>query len=237
MAISERRARGRGKLTRKEIKAPDEFLTLTGRLLTLASAHGRLIAALVAGVVASILLVWGLLVYLDRTEQEALATLSQIEAQLRRNEGAEEVAPTLVEQLQQIPGRFGAGEARGHAWLYLGHVAYRKGDYPAALVAYRQAQAHGKAGSVLGALASLGVGYTLEASGDFLEAQKIYQQVIDASQTGFLAEAYLGKARAAEGSQDLTGAITAYSTVMERFPQYGEALGISEKVRELKARQ
>jgi len=236
MATSERRPRNRARLTRKELKAPDEFLTLTGRVLTLASAHLRLIVTLVGGVVVGGILLWSLLVYLDRLEQQAFAALAHIEGQLRNGQGGEDLSPALAAQLQEIAHRFGAGEARGYAWLNLGHAAYRKGEYATALTAYRQGVAEARPASILWSLANLGVGYALEGSGDFAEAQKAYQRVIDANPPGFLAEAYLGKGRAAEGSQDVSGAMATYAAVMQQFPQYAETVGLAEKVSALKAR-
>jgi len=178
--------------------------------------------------------VWGLLSYFASVEQEAFATLAQIEAQLRQVESRDDLPSSLMDQLHQITQTLGAGRARGYAQLYLGHGHYRKGHYAGALAGYRQALAQADQGSVLWPLAALGVGYALEAGGDLKGAQDAYQRVIDAKASGFVVEAYIGKGRAAEGSRDLEGAIAAYVAVLEKFPQHAEALGIADKVATLK---
>ncbi len=237
MPASEKRSRNRIKLTRKELRTPDEFLTLTSRIFSSASDHLRVICGGVGGIVACILIAWGIVAYFDGIEKEAFAALSQIEAQLRTVEGKGDAPLVFVDQLRQIAQRFGAGEARGYAQLDMGHVYYRKGDYPAALAAYQQTLAQAKHESVLWPLAALGVGYALEGAGDLREAQEAYQRLINANAAGFVVEGYMGKARAAEGRNDLESAIAAYSAVAEKFPVRAEALGIAEKVAALKGRK
>lgn len=237
MAIPERRSRNRARLTRKELKAPDEFLTLTARFLSFASDHLRLLSISLGSIVVALLLVWGLLYYLERNEQRAFATLFQVNAQLGNVESGTDSSPILVDQLKQITQTLGAGRARGFAQLYLGHIHYREGDYTAAVAAYRQALTQVDHASVIWPLAALGVAYALEGSGDLKEAQGAYQHVIDANPSGFVIEAYVGKARAAEDANDLETAIAAYSAVIEKFPLQAEALEIADKVAVLKAKR
>jgi tetratricopeptide (TPR) repeat protein len=237
MAASERRSHSRSRLTRKELKAPDEFLTLTGRALRFAGQHLRAISFALGLVIASIVVVWGTLAYVQGREQRAFATLSHIEAQLRATEDGQTVPAALVDQLEQMTRQWGVGEARGYAWLYLGHSHYREGDYAAAVTAYRQAAASTTPTRLLWPLAALGLGYALETSGDWQGAQEAYQLVIDTQQAGFLVEAYLGKGRVAEHNHDLDEAIAAYSTVVERYPAYAQTLGVADKIEALRARR
>jgi tetratricopeptide (TPR) repeat protein len=237
MGASEHRSRSRSKLTRKELKAPDEFLTLTGRALDFARQHVRGIAIVLGLVLAGFVVVGGTLAYLHGLEQGAFVTLSHVDAQLRSVGDAQEVPPALIDQLQRMTQRWGIGEAQGYAWLYLGHARYRQGDYPAAVAAYRRAQATVKPSRLLWPLAAMGAGYALEASGEWQGAQAAYQHVIDAQPPGFVVEAYLGKGRVAERNHDVDGAIAAYSTVIERYPAYAQTLGIADKIEALKARR
>ena len=237
MRASDQRSRNRARLTRKDLKAPDEFITFTGRSLSFAAQHLRTIALILGGVVACAVVVWGLLAYVRGIEQEAFASLWHVERQLRGASDADAIAPASIERLQQIAHQFGAGDARGYAWLYLGHVRYRQADYAAAVTAYQQAVAQVQPTSLLWSLASLGVAYALEASGDFRQAQDAYQRVIDAGPAGLVMEAYLGKGRAAEQSQDLETAVAAYSAVIEQFPARAGALSLADKVEALKARR
>jgi tetratricopeptide (TPR) repeat protein len=147
------------------------------------------------------------------------------------------VPPASIERLQQITQQFGAGEARGYAWLYLGHARYRQGDYAAAISAYQQAITQVPPTDLLWSLASLGTAYALEASGEFGQAQEAYQHVIDAKPAGLIMEAYLGKGRTAELSHDVETTIVAYSTVIEQFPARAEAMGLADRVEALKARR
>jgi tetratricopeptide (TPR) repeat protein len=235
MRASDQRSRNRAKLTRKDLKAPDEFITLTGRFLSFAGQHLWTIALFLGGVVACVILVWILLAYVRGIERDAFAGLWHIEGQLRSASDDNAIPAALAERLQQIAHQFGAGEARDYAWLYLGHVRYRQGDYGAAVAAYRQAVAQVRPTNLLWSLASLGTAYALEASGDFKQAQDAYQRVIDAKPAGFIMEAYLGKGRAAEQSHDVETVIAAYSAVVEQFPARAEALGLADKVEALRA--
>jgi tetratricopeptide (TPR) repeat protein len=235
MRASDQRSRYYPKVTRKDLKAPDEFIHATGRLLSFVGQHLRTITLILGGIIACLVIVWGLFAYFRGVEREAFASLWRIESQLRQATDASAIPATAVEDLQQIAHQFGAGEARGYAWLYLGHVHYRQGDYNAAASAYSQAVARAQPGNLLWTLASLGTAYTVEARGEFKQAQEAYQRVIDAKPMGFLMEAYLGKGRAAEQNHDTDTALTAYAAVVEQFPSRAEALGIADKVEALKA--
>jgi tetratricopeptide (TPR) repeat protein len=237
MKASDQRSRHRTKLTRKDLKGPDEFITQTGRLLSLAGQHVRMIGLILGSIVAAVIVVWGLLVYIRGIERNAFASLWQIEEQLRNAADVSAVPPASADRLQQIAHQFGAGDAQGYAWLYLGHLRYRQGDYVAAVTAYQQAAAQAQPTLLLWPMASLGVAYALEASGDFRQAQDTYQRVIDAKAAGFVVEAYLGKGRVAEQSHDVESAIAAYSAVIEQFPAREAALGLADKVETLKARR
>jgi tetratricopeptide (TPR) repeat protein len=235
MRASDQRSRHYSKLTRKDLKAPDEFIHTTGRLLSFAGHHLRTITLILGGAITCIVIVWGLLAYFRGVEREAFASLWRIEAQLRQATDASAIPATAVEHLQQIAHKFGAGEARGYAWLYLGHVHYRQGDYNAAASAYSQVVDQAQPGNLLWTLASLGTAYTVEARGEFKQAQEAYQRVIDAKPMGFLMEAYLGKGRAAKQNHDTDTALVAYAAVVEQFPSRAETLGIADKVEALKA--
>jgi tetratricopeptide (TPR) repeat protein len=235
MRASDQRSRHYPKWTRKDLKAPDEFIHTTGRLLSFVGHHLRTITLILGGTIACIVIAWGLFAYFRGVEREAFASLWRIEAQLRQAMDASAIPATAVEHLQQIARQFGAGEARGYAWLYLGHVHYRQGDYNSAASAYSQAVAQAQPGNLLWTLASLGTAYTVEARGEFKQAQEAYQRVIDAKPMGFLMEAYLGKGRAAEQNHDTDTALAAYAAVVEQFPSRAETLGIADKVEALKA--
>jgi tetratricopeptide (TPR) repeat protein len=237
MRASDQRSRNRAKLTRKDLKAPDEFITATGRILSMAGQHLRTISLILGGILACVVVVWGLVAYFRAIERDAFANLWQIEGQLRGVTDAHAVPAASVEHLQQIAHQVGAGEARGYAWLYLGHVDYRKGEYGAAATAYLRAAAEAQPTSLLWTLASLGTAYALEASEEFKQAQAAYQRVIDAKPMGFLMEAYLGKARAAEQDHDVDTALTAYAAVIDQFPSGAETLGLIDKVETLKGRR
>lgn len=235
MRTPHQRAGNRARLTRKDLKAPDEFITLTGRLLSYMSQHLRTLGLISAGVVAGVILVWALFAYIRGIEREAFASLWHIERQLRSTANGSTISAAAAERLQQIAQQFGAGEARGYAWLYLGHMRYRQMDYTTAVAAYQQVVAQVQPTSLFWPLASLGMAYALEAGGDSQQAQDAYQRVIDARPLGFILEAYLGKGRVAEQSHDVETTIAAYSAVIEQFPAQAGALGLADKVEALKS--
>lgn len=237
MRVPDQRPRHRAKLTRKDLKAPDEFITLTGRFLSFATRYLRAIALILGGIIIGVIGIWGLLAYVRGIEQDAFANLWHVEAQLRSAGDTDVIPPASIERLQQITHQFGAGDARSYAWLYLGHVHYRQRDYADAVAAYQQAVAQVQPPTLLWSLATLGTAYALEANGDFSQAQDVYQRVIDTKPAGIVMEAYVGKGRAAEQSHDVETAVAAYAAVIDQFPARAEALGLADKVEALKARR
>jgi len=234
MRASDQRSRDRGKLSRKDLKAPDEFITVTGRTINFVGEHLRTIAFIIGVIIACITVAWGLLTYLHRVEQAAFSSIWQVEAQFRNAADGAVVPTASIERLQEITHQFGAGEARGYACLYLGHIQYRQGDYRAAVAAYEQSAAQAQAPGLLWSIASMGSAYALEASQEFKAAQEAYDRVIDAKPLGFLLEAYLGKARTSEQNQDRETALAAYTAVIEQFPARAEGLNLADKVEALK---
>jgi tetratricopeptide (TPR) repeat protein len=188
-------------------------------------------------VIVSIAVIWGARSYLRGLEQAAFVRLAYIEAQLRGTGNAQEVPATLIDELQDLTRQWSIGEAQGYAWLSLGHLHYRLGDYIMAATTYRQAQAATQPTRLLWSLATLGAAYALEGSGEWQRAQEAYQRLIDTQQAGFLLEAYYGKGRALERGNDLDGAIAAYAVVVERYPASAQTLGIADKIETLQARR
>ena len=179
--------------------------------------------------------VWGLLLYVRGTEQDAFASLWHIEGQLR---SAGETEPCRRHRLNAcskspsslVPEKPGVRLAL--SWpcaLSARGLCRRRYRLPAS-------HAQGQPTDLLWSLASLGTAYALEASGEFRQAQDAYQRVIDAKPSGLIMEAYLGKGRAAEQSHDVETTIVAYSAVIEQFPARAGALGLADHVEALKAR-
>src|SRR5919201_2063820 len=110
MAASHQRPRNRSRLTRKELKAPDEFLTLTGRFLSFAARHLRTVSLILSIVIGCVVVAWGLLAYSRGIEQDAFGNLSQTEAQFRATADSGSVQAEIIEWLQKLTQCFGAGE-------------------------------------------------------------------------------------------------------------------------------
>ena len=96
MRASDQRSHSRARLTRKDLKAPDEFITLTGRVLSFATQHLQSIGISLGAVVACAIGIWGLLVYVRGIEQDAFASLWHIEGQLRSAGDTDAVPPAAT---------------------------------------------------------------------------------------------------------------------------------------------
>jgi predicted negative regulator of RcsB-dependent stress response len=122
-----------------------------------------------------------------------------------------------VEQLQKLVSDYSGTSAAALAYWHLGHLYFEGGDYPAALIAYRQAQQRlSKAKQLLMvALVTLDVAYAQEASGACdPDAITSFEAVLQLPAHWLRGEAYLGVGRCHENTGASSKAVAIYERAL-----------------------
>ena len=225
------------KITRKEIKQPDEFITLSGRAIEFARTHSREVIIGVASLIALGLALWAWSVYAAKQEARAAHLLAEAQSLLRpsapsmESEQApdakaakadpEAEAQALV-LLQDLVENYKRTDASRVARLLLAQGYYQEGNYDAAINTYEAFLEKGGKPE-LKAMAEEGLAYSYEAKEDFAHALACYEKLSRMPLANMQGWAYMGMARCYEKLNEPQKAIDAYRTLLAEHPQHPKA--------------
>lgn len=198
----------RQRLTQKEIKQPDQFISVTVRILDWAKTHVVHLLYGAVGVVIVVVLVVAWSAWQASRYKSAEVLLYEAVKLLEANEAAthegEQSAAqdqdAAVEKLKRIVDEYGGTPAAPMAYWYLGHYYYAQADFGAALSAYQRAQEllrHDEQ-RLLPALVTLNIAYAQEASGACDQAIVSFEKVLQSPVVWIHGEAFLGAGRCHE---------------------------------------
>ena len=205
------------RLSRKELRQPDQFVSLSVQIVAWIKAHTVLLLYGIGVVVVAATLVTGWWAWQKHREQQAGIALYEATKFMRTPANRSKA----VEQLQKLVSDYRGTAAAALAYWHLGHLYFEVEDYPAALTAYRQAQQRlSKAAQpLMVALVTLDVAYAQEASGACEpDAIASFEAVLRLPAHWLRGEAYLGLGRCHE----LTGASQKAVAIYERALSDGE---------------
>lgn len=225
------------KITRKEIKQPDEFLTLSARAFEFAQSHTREIISGVAFALVLGLLIWAGIAYWNKKEAKAADLVAQAQSLLHPmpKEAAEgqavseeaqadpESAAKALVLLKDVVENYKRTDACGVARILLGQRYYESADYDAAIDTYKGLLKKRNRKLELTAMAREGLAYCYEAKGEFSQALNSYEELSRASVGDVQGWAYAGMARCYEKLGEFQKAIDSYRTLLADHPQHPKA--------------
>ena len=213
--VPEGRERGDGvaeqRLSRKELRQPDQFVSLSVQLAAWIKAHTVFLMYGIGVVAVAATLVTCWWAWQKHREQQAGIALYEATRFMRTPANRSKA----VEQLQKLVSDYGGTAAAALAYWHLGHLYFEGENYPASLTAYSQAQKRlSKADQpLMVALVTLDVAYAQEASGTCdPDAITSFEAVLQLPAPWLRGEAYLGIGRCHEK----TGASHKAAAIYER---------------------
>lgn len=221
-------ARGTGRIDRRKLKQPDEFITWSAKVFQHVRANRMRVSFIAGGVLLVIIIVFAYRMYRVQRETRASSMVSMAIAGFADD-------PTNSAPFERIiKDRSGTRGAR-LAGLYLAHSLYRKGEIERAAKAYRTITEDSAATELIRTEAILGRGYSLVALKRCEEAEAALKAVTVKSSL-IQQRAYLAIGRCYELKGDSREAIKRFQEFAGRFPQspfLTEALrrkiGVSDK--------
>jgi len=186
------------RLSRKEIRQPDQFVSLSVYIIEWMKEHTSSLIYGVVGVVVAAVLVTGWWAWQKHREQQAERVLYEATKLVHAHPANRSKA---MEHLQKLVSDYGSTVAAALAYWHLGHLYFEGEDYTAALTAYRQAQQQFSKASqpLMIALVTLDVAYAQEASGICdPDAITSFEAVLQLPAHWLRGEAYLGIGRCYE---------------------------------------
>ena len=203
------------RLSRKDIKQPDHFISLSVQIIDWTKAHARYLIYGVFGllIVAALLTSWS--TWQKRREQQAEIALYEATKLLNVTVPATNRSQAQ-ERLQQLVSIYGSTPAATLAYWHLGHLYFEGEEYTAALTAYKQAQRRFAKTSqpLMLALVTLDVGYAQEASGACDQAIASFEAVLQLPAHWSRGEAYQGIGRCHESTEAPQKAVAIYKRAL-----------------------
>ncbi len=225
------------KITRKEIKQPDEFITLSGRAIEWARGHVREVIIGVALLLALGLALWAWSVYAAKQEARASHLLAEAQALLRppapataggqaadnRTAKADPDAEArALALLQDLAKNYRRTDASRVGRLLLAQGYYEDGKYDEAIEMYEDFLKTGSKPE-LKAMAQEGLAYSYEAKKNFTHALDAYEKLSRMPLANVQGWAYMGMARCYERLGKLQKAIDTYRKLLAEYPQHPDA--------------
>jgi tetratricopeptide (TPR) repeat protein len=214
----------RQRLTRKEIKQPDQFISYTAQAINWAKEHTKQLSYGALGVLIIIGLTAGWSAWQRQRHRKAEVLLYQAVKLLNTSRGdtadtnttAKPDLEKAMQQLQSITRDYRGTQASAMAHWYLGHLYFERGDYAAALAAYEQTRRALASDNqrLMPALVSLDMGYAQEASGACDKAIASYENVLQSSAAWLRGEAFLGMGRCYERTGATDKALAIYDRAL-----------------------
>ena len=215
--VPEGRERGDGvaeqRLSRKELRQPDQFVSLSVQIATWIKAHTVFLMYGIGVVAVAAALVAGWWAWQKHREQQAGIALYEATRFMRTPANRSKA----VEQLQKLVSDYGGTAAAALAYWHLGHLYFEGENYPGALTAYRQAQQRlSKAEQpLMVALVTLDVAYAQEASGACdPDAITSFEAILQLPAHWLRGEAYLGIGRCHEKTGASRKAVAIYERAL-----------------------
>lgn len=219
-------ARSPRRITRRDIRKPDRFVTFTGQIFHIVKQHRALFIGAVGVVIAGLAAFWGWQFYLERQNRSAARHYSRAVDAYHAGRYAE-----AIEIFNQVKGHTFSSYSRV-ALLYQARGYLASNDKEKAAASLQELLQKERKPTFMRQLALVNLAYIDEEAGNckqaaprFAEAEKIPGPVRD--------DALLGKARCALKSQDLKGALESYRQHLTDYPQSDRTLEVTLKIQEL----
>ncbi len=195
---------GKKKVTRKQLlKEPDEFLTLSSRLLQFSLTYKYHLLAALGGIIVVVLVVSGIGYYAQQRAGEALASLEKgrfkyqsLAAQGDARKAYLDVKGDFEQILADYPDKTGGKLAR----VYYADICYRGGEPDKAIALYQEALADFEDGFYRSMILN-GLAYAYEAKNDLQKAAEYFESINAGTDPAFKSDALynLGRLYAALG--------------------------------------
>jgi predicted negative regulator of RcsB-dependent stress response len=199
------------KISKKELlNKPDEFITLSTRVMNWARDNYKTVIWSVSGVVFVLVLFFGYSAY--RNHQESLAHDKYFSA-------LEQTDPEQkLKQLEAVIKDYPATKGGGLAMVSAGHLYYQKKDYPKAIASYELALTKGDFSQPVLTLVRQNLGYAYEEKGDLPQAVKTYSDITQGKENFLKEDSLLNLARLYLKMGKKAEARKSYQDFIQTFP-------------------
>ena len=222
------------KKTRKELlKEPDEFMTLTGKVIGFAVDHKTQLTYGLGIVLAAVIIISGIRFFSIRAESKAATMLSQSLTaynDLKNQKTPEELYNAVSGGFQSIVQKYGGKDSGKLARLIYANICYDAGRYKEAIEFYNAALKDFEAHAMIRSQILNNLGYAHEQQKDYATAVGYFEKISEAPEQILRDEAlfHLGRLYAKLGQPEKSKA--AYQKIVSDYPDFIYIDMVKEKV-------
>jgi len=222
------------KITRKEIKKPDQFITTATRIYNYAKEHKKPILG-----VAGMLLLVGILTYgIIFIKEKRLLTASSmlykaelaIESEIEGKEYSEETAKLLRDVMEHYGGTVYGKRARYMLAKYM--IKHKKYEEAEELLTYFKDNPE-KIDVYLLSSALETLGWLMERRGDYLSAGNVYMMVTELDPNPLAVKPYEDAGRCFEKIGKFEEAIKIYNEAIAKYPRTPRTIPIVARLKRI----
>ena len=181
------------KKTRKELlKEPDEFMTISGKLIGFAVEHKNQLTYAIAVIVALALIISGFRFFSIRSERKAATLLGKSLAKyesLKNNEKPTAAYEQLAADFQLILDKYGRKKSGKIARIAYANICYEAGNYVKAIELYKISLSDFEKHPVIRNQLVSSLGYAYEQQEDYQSAINHFEQLSSAPEAVMRADA------------------------------------------------
>ena len=203
------------KIIKKNLKKPDEFITLTERTFLFVTHHSRSIAV-GAGIILILLLgIFSFQKWEKKNEGNAfqmfhlaVETYGMVSSPYR--DGSPQEYRTVLEKFDEIITKYPKTSSGKIALLFKGNIYLRLGEFDDAIKAYEAFLQKTGEKKLYRSFALDGLGYSYEGKKEYQKAVDAYQRIVGLGEGFQLADAYFGLGRCYEKMGKIKEALEYY---------------------------
>lgn len=227
------------RLTRKDLKGPDEFITAFSRSVDLFRQNQSQVLGAAAAVVLLLGAVFGVRSYFAWQEAKAARSLwPQLNVAreiLQSPEAVDDAKLVGIEQfLSSYVNAHPKSEAAVYAHYYLGSIAFVRRNFDISIAQYKSALNLGKDKGVMRFLIRQGLAKSLESKGDYSSATAAYREAAAVAPGDLRFQSKMGEARVASLSGRGADAAAIYREIMAANPDPATKEFVETKIASLK---
>lgn len=221
------------KLTRKELKRPDEFIAITNRIYNYLFEKRKVVLPIFLCIFVAFIAVYLYAKYSSKQEERASLLFSEAkkiyDAEIKEEkdkEGEEKTFKTEEEKYNAAKAKFNlvteqykGTKSAQLGYFYLGHIEYFLNNYDTAIKMYEEFLNGTKKDSDFYVIALDAIGQSFESKKDYDKAKEYYQKIIDSDIDYLQDYAYFNLARVHELKKEMEIAKELYEKIKTEFPE------------------
>ena len=209
------------KIRKKELKKPDEFITLSSKIIIWCQDNTRIVIGVLASVAVLVAITSAVFLFKARRETKARGlyeeALSLYQVESPSNVGAIDYSMAAA-KLEEVKQRYRSTKVATNVLIDLGNIYFQEGDYEKAIACYSDFLQRTDVSHPLHDQALESLGETYEAKASWQEAVEVYQRLANEGAPVYQAQAQLYLGRVYEAIGDKQKAMTHYDNYLNDSP-------------------